>query len=132
MFVSLIFLMLAAVCSVANTVSTTITTMVIQYAFPRKPSDELFPCVYSTAYSYLPGCCLHNSLTPRISTLSLLIVRYRLSGYPSCVPQQLNSRQNGEFCGHRVESLLGSLVLSSVYSRILSPTCLLTRQEVIM
>ena len=40
--------------------------------------------------------------------------------YVCCVPQQLNSRQNGEFCGHRVESSLGSLMLSSVDSTIIT------------
>ena len=42
-----------------------------------------------------------------------------LSGHVSQVPQQLNSRQDGEFLGHHVESLLGSLVLSSVHSMII-------------
>ena len=50
-------------------------------------------------------------------------------GHLSCVPQQLNSRWIGEFCVHGVESSLGLLVLSAVYSMILSPTHLLTRQK---
>ena len=93
-----------------------------------KLSDELFPCVYLNAYSYLPDChpcnsftpshpC--NSFTPRTLTPSLQLVSYCLSSHTSCVPQQLNSRQNGKFHGHHIEFLLGSLVLSSVHSTII-------------
>ena len=41
------------------------------------------------------------------------------SSQMGCVLQQLNSRQNGKFCGHHVESLLGSLMLFSVQSAII-------------
>ena len=99
----------------------TISTRITPYAgFPSKPSDELFPCVYFTTYSYLPGCHLHNSLASRTSVSSLQFVEYIV--FPtilSFVPQQLNSRQNDKFCGYRVESLFGSLVLSSVHSTII-------------
>ena len=39
--------------------------------FPNKPSDELFPCVYFVAYSYLLGCCPHNNLAPNICIITL-------------------------------------------------------------
>ena len=54
-----------------HTEEPTISARVIPYVFPSKPGDELFPCVYFTASIYLPGCCLCNSLTPRISISSL-------------------------------------------------------------
>ena len=72
-----------------------ISTKIIPYDFPSKLSDELFSFVYFAAYSYLPGCRAHNSLAPRISASSLWPVRHCLSGHISCVPQHLNSRQNG-------------------------------------
>ena len=43
----------------------------IPYAFPGKPSDELFPCVYFAAYGCLSGCHPHNGLTLRTSTSPL-------------------------------------------------------------
>ena len=75
----------------------------------------LFYCLYC---SYWPDCCWRNSLTLRTSALSLWLVKYRLCSQ-NCVPQQLSSRKNGEFHGHCVGSLLGSLVLSSVHSTII-------------
>ena len=45
----------------------------------------------------------------------------------SFVPQQLNSRQNGKFCGHHVKSLLGSLMLSSVHSTIIITNALINQ-----
>ena len=51
---------------------------------------------------------------------SIRPVRYHLYGHVNCVPQQLSSRQNGEFRGYRVESSLSSLVLSLVYSTIIT------------
>ena len=71
------------------TEASTITTMAIPYAFPSKPSNKLFPCIYLAAYSHLPGCCLHNSLIPKTSVLLLQLVRYCLSSHSSCVPQKL-------------------------------------------
>ena len=50
---------------------------------------------------------------------SLRLVRSYPSGHISCVPQQLNSRWNGDFREHGVESLLGLLVLSAVHSTII-------------
>ena len=113
-----------------NAVSVSIiTTRVIPYTFPSKPSEEPFPCVYFSAYSYLPGCCPRNSLTPlRIYVSLLRLVRYHFSGHVICISQELNSRQNGEFHGHCVESLLGSLVLSSVHSTIIIITNALINQ----
>ena len=105
-----------------------VRTRIILYGFSSKPSDKLFACVYFAAYSYLPGCCPHNSFTPTTSVSLLWLFGYRLSGYISYVSQQLNSWQNDKFCGHCVESLLGSLMLSSIHST----TRLLTRQEVII
>ena len=84
----------------------TITNRAIPYAFHCKPSNELFPSVYFAAYSHLPGCHLRNCLTPRTPASSLWFVRCRLYGHVSCVPQQLSSRQNGEFCGYHVQSSL--------------------------
>ena len=49
------------------------------------------------------------------------------SSHVSCVPQQLSSRKNGKFSGHRVESLLGLLVLSSVHSTILITNVLINQ-----
>ena len=78
----------------------TISTRIIPYAFPSKPSEKLFPCAYFHAYSYLPGCHLCNSLAPRTFTSLLQLVRYCLSGHVRFVPQQINSRQYGVFRGH--------------------------------
>ena len=58
-------------------------------ALPNKPSDKLFPCVYFAAYSYLPGFCPYNSITPRTPVPSLRLVRYCLSSHVHCVPQLL-------------------------------------------
>ena len=82
------------------------TSRVIPYAFPSKPSNELFLCIYFVTNSHLPGCCSHNGLTPRTATSSLRLIRYHLYGNVSCVPQQLSSRQNGEFRRYYVESSL--------------------------
>ena len=60
---------------------------------------------------------------------SFWLVRYRLSSQVSCVPQPLSSRKNGKFRGHRVESLLGSLVLSSVHSTTIIANALINQTE---
>ena len=75
----------------------------------QQNSDELFPCIYFTNYSYLPDCRPLDSLTPRTSMSSLWLVIYHLCGHVSCIPQQLSSRHNGEFHGYCVESLLSSI-----------------------
>ena len=49
------------------------------------------------------------------------------SSHISRVPQQLCSRKNGKFSGHRVESLLGSLVLSSVHSTTIITNALINQ-----
>ena len=106
-----------------------ISTRIILYASPSKPTNELFPCIYFATYSYLLGCCLCNTLTSRTSMarhcsgLSSII----LPAILGFVPQQLNSRQNGKFCGHHVKSLLGSLMLSSVHSTIIITNALINQ-----
>ena len=105
----------------------TLTTRVILYTFPSKSSDELFTCVCFTSYGYLPGYYQHNSITPRTPASSLRLVRYHLSDHISCVPKQLSSRQNGEFRGYCVESLLCSLMLSSVHSTIIITNMLINQ-----
>ena len=70
----------------------------------------------------LMAICLaypRNGLKLWTSVSSLQLVSCFVSGHVSFVPQQFNSRQNGKFCGHRVKSLFGSLMLSSVHSTII-------------
>ena len=109
--------------------ASTIRTRIIPYAFPSKPSDELFPCIYLLTYSSLPDCCPRNILASRTSMPSLWFVRYRLSCHVNFIPQQLNFRQNGEFRVHCVESSLGPLVLSSVHSTIIITNVLINQAE---
>ena len=66
----------------------------------------------------VPGYRLCNSLIPQTSTSLLQLVGSHYSSHISYVPQQLNSRQNGKFRGHHAESLLSSLVLSSIHSTV--------------
>ena len=47
---------------------------------------------------------LHNSLAPRLSVSACQTP----SSHVGSIALQVNSRQNGKFHGHRVESLLGS------------------------
>ena len=54
------------------------------------------------------------------------------SSHVSCVPQQLSSRKNGKFSGHRVESLLGLLVLFSVHSTIIITKALILIRQVVI
>ena len=107
-----------------------ISIRIIEYAgFASKPSDELFSCVCFATYSYLSGCHLHNSLTSRTSMSSLRHL-FGLSFLPATlnfIPQQLNSRQNGKFHGHHVESLLGLLMLFSVHSTIIITNTLINQ-----
>ena len=70
----------------------------------------------------------YNSLTP-ISASSLWLVRFRLSMYVGCVPQQLSSRQNGDISAWFTT---GIVMPFSVHSTIIITNDLLTRQDVIM
>ena len=68
--------------------------------------------------------------TKNIHATVYRLVRCHLSSHGtdvSHVPQQLNSRQIGEFCGHHVKSLLGSLMLSSVHSTIITTSTLINQ-----
>ena len=60
----------------------------------------------------------------------LRLDRYHLSGHVICISQQLNSRQNVDFHGHSVESLLGSLVLSSIHSTIIITNTLINQARI--
>ena len=68
----------------------------------QQTNDELFPCVYFAA-----AWLLSMAHTKTISMSLLQLVGCHPS-HKGCVPYQLKSRQNGKFCGYRVESLLGS------------------------
>ena len=106
--------------------SSTITTKVIPYAFPSKPNNEVFLYAYFAAY--LPSCRPCNGLKPSHPRHHFgFSVSCRLSGHVSRVPQQLNSKKNGEFRGHSVESSLGSLVLSSVHLTIIFTNALINQ-----
>ena len=76
---------------------------------------------------FLAAVCVIASHQDWTSVSSLWLVRYHLSSYISCVPQQLNSRKNGKICGHRVESSLGSLVRSSDHSTIIITNMLINQ-----
>ena len=91
----------------------------MEYAFPSNPSDELFPFVYFAVYSNLTGCRPHNSFSPRTSVSLFQFLSNHLSSHVTCVPQQLNFRQNGEFRRYHVESLLDSTMLSSIHATII-------------
>ena len=59
--------------------------------------------------------------------LAIPLVRCCPFGHINHVPQHINSRRNGKFREHGVESSLGSLVLSSVHSTIIITNALINQ-----
>ena len=61
--------------------------------------------------------------------ICIITLACQVPRHVSCVPQQTNSRQNDEFRGYHVESLLCSLLLSSVHSMIVITNTLINQAE---
>ena len=109
--------------------TSTISTRIILYAFPSKPTNELFPCIYFATYTVAiclaVVCVISSHQEHPCHCFGLLTIVFPAT--LSFVPQQLNSRQNDKFCGHHVESLLGSLMFSSVHSTIIITNALISQ-----
>ena len=103
---------------------------IILYAFPIKPSDEPFH-MFILLLMFARLSSTYNSLAPTlsISASSLWLVRFRLSMYVGCVPQQSSSKQNGDISAWFTT---GIVMPFSVHSTIIITNDSLTRQEVIM
>ena len=104
-----------------------ISTKIIPYAFLSKPNDELFRCVYFTAYSYLPGC--HH--------ITALYQEYPCHHF---WPYEIPSFRPHKLCPiaiklqvewwiprHCVESLLGSFLLFSAHSTMIITNVLINQ-----
>ena len=71
---------------------------------------------------------LHNSLAPRTCICIIASACQVLSVWPrKLCPTVIKLKQNGEFHGHWVDSLLGSLVLSSVHPKIIITNVLINQ-----
>ena len=105
------------------------TTRIIPYAFPTNQVMNYFH-VFISLLIVICLAVVHIITLHQTSALSLWLVRCRLSGHVSSVAQQLNFRQNSEFCGHQLihgEFSLGSLVLSSVHLTIIVTNTLINQ-----